>query len=151
MEDKLKQSEQARELLAKELVRTKISLEFADNTIKQKEKENAELKAYKDVNEDFKTAWEELRTENAKLKEEVFKWQKAYSRQYQINKNKGYSKKEEQYSQTLQKIKEITEDEIDCKAYETTHDCFNETRCKALNEHIEFLQEILELINESEG
>ena len=28
----------------------------------------AELKAYKDVNEDFKTAWEELKAENEKLK-----------------------------------------------------------------------------------
>lgn len=30
--------------------------------------ENAELKAYKDVNEDFKTAWEELKAENERLK-----------------------------------------------------------------------------------
>jgi DNA repair ATPase RecN len=29
--------------------------------------ENAELKAYKDVNEDFKTAWEELKAENERL------------------------------------------------------------------------------------
>ena len=32
-------------------------------------KEIAELKAYKDVNEDFKTAWEELKAENDRLKE----------------------------------------------------------------------------------
>lgn len=31
----------------------------------------AELKAYKDVNEDFKTAWEELKAENKKLKKEL--------------------------------------------------------------------------------
>ena len=31
----------------------------------------AELKAYKDVNEDFKTAWEELKAENDRLKEEI--------------------------------------------------------------------------------
>lgn len=51
MEDKLKQSEQAREQLAKELVRTKVSLECADNTIK-KQQENIE----------------EFKVENARLK-----------------------------------------------------------------------------------
>ena len=45
MEDKLKQSEQAREQLAKELVRTKISLECADNTIKKQQKNIDELEA----------------------------------------------------------------------------------------------------------
>lgn len=43
MEDKLKQSEQAREQLAKELVRTKVSLEFADNTIKKQQENMREL------------------------------------------------------------------------------------------------------------
>ena len=33
--------------------------------------EIAELQAYKDVNEDFKTAWEELKAENERLKEEI--------------------------------------------------------------------------------
>ena len=51
----------------------------------------------------------ELKAENARLKEEILKWQTAYSRQYQINENKGYNKKEEQYRQTLQEIKEIAE------------------------------------------
>lgn len=31
----------------------------------------AELKAYKDVNEDFKTAWKELKAENDELKKQV--------------------------------------------------------------------------------
>ena len=31
----------------------------------------AELQAYKDINEDFKTAWEELKAENERLKEEI--------------------------------------------------------------------------------
>lgn len=52
---------------------------------------------------------EELKTENERLKEEILKWQKEYSRQYQINENKGYNKKEEQYRQTLQEIKAIAE------------------------------------------
>jgi len=34
-------------------------------------KEIAELKAYKDVNEDFKTAWEELKAKNFELKESL--------------------------------------------------------------------------------
>lgn len=62
--------------------------------LKRLEQENAELKA-----------------ENEQLKEEILKWQKAYSRQYQINENKGYNKKEEQYHQTLQEIKTIAESE----------------------------------------
>ena len=45
MEDKLKQSEQAREQLAKELVRTKVSLECADNTIKKQQENIKELEA----------------------------------------------------------------------------------------------------------
>ena len=35
--------------------------------LKRLEQENAELKAYKDVNEDFKTAWKELKAENDRL------------------------------------------------------------------------------------
>jgi uncharacterized protein YihD (DUF1040 family) len=31
----------------------------------------AELKAYKDVNEDFKTAWEELKAKNTELREKL--------------------------------------------------------------------------------
>ena len=57
----------------------------------------------------------ELKAENERLKEEILKWQTAYSRQYQINENKGYNKKEEQYRQTLQEIKGIAEKECkDC-------------------------------------
>lgn len=63
--------------------------------LKRLEQENAELKA-----------------ENERLKEEILKWQKAYSRQYQINENKGYNKKEEQYRQTLQELKAIAEREL---------------------------------------
>lgn len=52
----------------------------------------------------------ELKAENEQLKEKILKWQTAYSRQYQINENKGYNKKEEQYRQTLQEIKAIAEE-----------------------------------------
>lgn len=52
--------------------------------------------------------------------------------------------------QTLAEIKEIVEVEIECKTYEIENDCFNETRCKALNEHIDFIKQILQKISESE-
>lgn len=51
----------------------------------------------------------EFSIENERSKEEILKWQTAYSREYQINENKGYNKKEEQYRQTLQEIKAIAE------------------------------------------
>ncbi len=59
----------------------------------------------------------DLEQENSRLKEEVFKWQKEYSRQYQINDNKGYSQKEEQYKQALIEIKEIAEENKDTVQY----------------------------------
>ena len=76
------------EELAQSIVRLQISLDFADNTIKKKDKENAELKAYKDVNEDFKTAWEELKAENERLKEEIIhqrKLNQIYKTHYSTN------------------------------------------------------------------
>ena len=51
---------------------------------------------------------------------------------------------------TLTEIKEIAEIEIECKTYEVENDCFNETRCKALNEHIDFIKQILQKISECE-
>ena len=50
------------------------------------------------------------------------------------------------FKQTLVEIKEIAEIEIECKTYEIENDCFNETRCKALNEHIDFIKQILQMI-----
>lgn len=97
----------------------RLGKKFADR-ISELEQENAELKAYKDVNEDFKTAWEELKAENERLKYQILKWQKAYSRQYQINENKGYNKKEEQYRQTLQEIKELINT---CMEFRTCERC----------------------------
>ena len=48
-----------------------------------------------------------LEQENKELKEDVLKWQKEFSRQYQINENKGYSKTEENYRSALEEIREI--------------------------------------------
>ena len=51
----------------------------------------------------------------------------------------------------IEQIKEIAEVEIECKTYEIENDCFNETRCKALNEHIDFTKQILQKISEVEN
>ena len=58
--------------------------------------------------------------------------------------------KVDECKQTLTEIKEIAEIEIECKTYEIENDCFNETRCKALNEHIDFIKQILQKISECE-
>ena len=58
--------------------------------------------------------------------------------------------KVDEYKQTLTEIKEIAKIEIECKTYEIENDCFNETRCKALNEHIDFIKQILQKISECE-
>ena len=54
----------------------------------------------------------------------------------------------EELKQTLAEIKEIAEVEIECKTYEIENDCFNKTRCKALNEHIDFIKQIIQKISE---
>jgi hypothetical protein len=54
----------------------------------------------------------------------------------------------EKYKQTLTEIKELMKIEIECKTYEIENDCFNETRCKALKEHIDFTKQILRKISE---
>ena len=94
------------------------------------EKEIAELKAYKDVNEDFKTAWEELKAENERLKEEI-RTEKIYSSQIEeleesiVGQRNAYKKLNSMYEenceytgkleQTLQEIKEIAEQSnVDC-------------------------------------
>ena len=134
----------------------------------------AELKAYKDVNEDFKTAWEELKAENEELKNKLHKnfeekdklhliidrlleasgyyTNTASAEDFEdVYENMRYEKQQlDQLKQTITEIKEITEVEIECKTYEIENDCFNETRCKALNEHIDFIKQILQKISECE-
>lgn len=63
---------------------------------------------------------------------------------------KEYQKDKTKLEQILQEIKAIAENNIDCKQYEIDHDCFNDTRCKALRELIETLQQILDLITKAE-
>lgn len=66
--------------------------------LKRLEQKNAELKAYKDVNEDFKTAWAELKAENERLKEEKDGMQILID---------NYITLTEKYQQTLQEIKGV--------------------------------------------
>lgn len=74
-------------------------------------KEIAELKAYKDVNEDFKTAWEELKAENERLKKEIRNNKSAYQVELgTYNMECGNLLEEnKQLLQTLQEIKTIAE------------------------------------------
>ena len=115
----------------------------------------AELNAYKDINEDFKTAWEELKAENEELKKIIneAKNSKLDLKSFLVGEavQNEYEQQLDQLKQTLAEIKEIAEVEIECKTYEIENDCFNETRCKALNEHIDFTKQILQKISEVEN
>lgn len=65
---------------------------------------------YKQLAETPQQTIDRLEQENKELKSDVLKWQKAFSRQYQINENKGYSKAEENYRSALEEIREIVKD-----------------------------------------
>ena len=98
--------------------------------------------AYRDQLEiDVKKATRELEEENKTLKQELSEL---------FNCLKQANGKRNAYKQTLTEIKEIAEIEIECKTYEIENDCFNKTRCKALNEHIDFIKQILQKISECE-
>ena len=115
----------------------------------------AELQAYKDINEDFKTAWEELKAENEELKKIINEAKNSNLdlKSFLVGEAVGneYEQQLDQLKQTLAEIKDIAEIEIECKTYEIENDCFNETRCKALNEHIDFIKQILQKISECEA
>ena len=92
---------------------------------KQLEKENAELKA-----------------DNETLKSQL---------DFEVQKKEVFEAENERLKSCLQEIEEIAEDTRDCKQYEIDHDCFNDTRCKALREFIETLQEIIDIIAKTES
>lgn len=75
-----------------------------------------------------------LEQENKELKSNVLKWQKAFSRQYQINENKGYSKAEENYRSAFEEIREIV------KPYLT--DCQG-SLCEPIDEVLNKINEVL--------
>lgn len=121
MEDKLKQSEQAREQLVKELVCTKVSLECADNTIKIQQ-ENID----------------ELKVENERLKEELATY--GATGVCEVCSDKA-NKLADKYLRRLQEIKEI------CK--ETCRKrCTND--CLGTKKHCGYGQ-ILQLITKAES
>ena len=91
--------------------------------------------------ETCKAQYKELKSENDNIKET---FDGLFKVQYKLADN---NKKLRQW---LTEIKEIAKVEIECKTYEIEHDCFNETRCKALNEHIDFTEQILQKISEVE-
>lgn len=67
-----------------------------------------ELKAYKDVNEDFKTAWEKLKTENNRLKRE---------NEIITGMHNSSSNRFDKLYNTLQEIKAIAEENKDTAQY----------------------------------
>ena len=81
-----------------------------------------------------------------KLKEDRERWKSNFNGK--VSAIEELLQQLDQLKQTLAEIKEIAEVEIECKTYEIENDCFNETRCKALNEHIDFLKQILQKISE---
>ena len=102
---------------------------------------------------------DQLKAENERLKKGIFKLDKT---QPQVILTDGQVSlmyctfldmefKTTKLKETLTEVKEISEIEIECKTYEVENDCFNGTRCKALNEHIAFLKQILEKISEVEN
>ena len=101
------------------------------NLARQLEQLKAENETYKKMleDEDVRLALNEIRTGERKL----------------------WFNKAERLKQALAEIKEIAEIEIECKTYEIENDCFNETRCKALNEHIDFIKQILQKIRKVEN
>lgn len=78
------------------------------NRIAELAKENAELKAYMDVNEDFKKAWEELKAENEQLKALCDTYKTCYQAKHNDIDGKLFK-----YRQTLQEIRTIAEEIAD--------------------------------------
>lgn len=105
------------EELAQSVVRLQISLDFADNTIKKKDRENAELEAENETLKsqlDFEVQKKEvLEVENDRLKEELATYRAIGVREVCSDKA---NKLADKYLGCLQEIKEIAEARCDeCK------------------------------------
>ena len=96
----------------------------------------AELQAYKDINEDFKTAWEELKVENEELKEIINEAKNSNLglKSFLVGEAVGneYEQQLDQLKQTLDEIEEF------CIVYSGNHDAYENV-----------YKHILEIINES--
>lgn len=86
--------------------------------------------------ESLEEAIKRLEQENRELKSDVLKWQKAFSRQYQINENKGYSKTEEKYRSALEEIRNYC-DRIEQGSVIGTQDCVINSIKNITNEVLE--------------
>lgn len=147
------------EELAQSIVRLQISLDFADDTIKKKDKENAELKAENtELENKLKQCWNlhnKFIEENTRLKDEldykveyiqeqrnIIEDYKKEINLYKRGMGKRSSKREEKYRQTIQKIKEIAENFCEaCKEFQVK----DSSNCRYCN-----YKKVIQLINESE-
>ena len=95
----------------------------------------AELQAYKDVNEDFKTAWKELKAENEELKKTI---NEAKNSKLDLKSFRACEAVQNEYEQQLDQLKQ-TLDEIEefCIVYSDNHDAYENV-----------YKHILEIINE---
>lgn len=114
-------------ILDKENAELKDKLDAYQMSENEAQKIIAELKAYKDVNEDFKTAWEELKAENERLKEE----NKLIRQLHKDLSDKLFEF--QKIEDTLQEIKAIAKN-----AYE------NESKYQATGVYNEIIQKITE-------
>ena len=105
---------------------------------------NAQLQAYKDVNEDFKKAWEELKAENERLKAKVIRLEDFIKSASDIDKiNLFYVNKLET---CLQEIKGITE-AVECPCEYRGDDCYECDLSGAKRLADKILQKIAEVEN----
>lgn len=95
--------------------------------INKLKEENAMLQAYKDVNEDFKTAWAELKAENDRLKEEV-------------KEVKKYQYEQEFLEKEIERLKEEIREYK--KHSKCAWKCFEGTLCEEGEKYKTCLQEI---------
>lgn len=107
----------------------------------------AELQAYKDINEDFKTAWEELKAENERLKEEITEVKKyQYQQEYLDKEIEEMQKALKTLAEGLNKRQEILQEIKAIAEYIMTSD----TEKWALDEPFKQIEKILELTKAEE-
>ena len=129
----------------KQLKRKEQECERLNNIINEATNSKLDLKSFL-VGEAIQNEYEE----KLKVKEQECEKLKDIANRTLDKLNKYLDKQVQldQLKQTIEEIKELMKVEIECKTYEIENDCFNETRCKALKEHIDFTNEILKKISE---
>lgn len=109
------------------------------NRIAELAQENAELKAYKDVNEDFKTAWEELKAENERLREEIKEVKKyQYEQEFLEKEIEEQREKNKRLTCKILEVKALNETlNVQC----TSQDC---TQLRKLHQTLQEIKAIVE-------